>query len=148
MKLFELGERTAQVHDVLVTLAELAERDDARAVLLESADDPALLKPYLNRLDLVVLRFPIFRDGRGFTQARELREYLRFSGEIRAEGHLLPDQAAFLRRCGVDSVVLPKDGNGDPALWEKQLRQFPVAYQRSVLPERSVGPGLRVEEAS
>ncbi|MBF0888928.1 MULTISPECIES: DUF934 domain-containing protein [Gluconobacter] len=148
MKLFELGERTAQVHDVLVTVAELAERDDARAVLLESADDPALLRPYLNRLDLVVLRFPIFRDGRGFTQARELREYLRFSGEIRAEGHILPDQAAFLRRCGVDSVVLPKNGNGDPGLWEKQLRQFPVAYQRSVLPERPVGPGLRVEEAS
>lgn len=148
MKLFELGERAAQVHDVLVTVAELAERDDARAVLLESADDPALLRPYLNRLDLVVLRFPIFRDGRGFTQARELREYLRFSGEIRAEGHILPDQAAFLRRCGVDSVVLPKDGNGDPAFWEKQLRQFPVAYQRSVLPEHPVGPGLRVEEAS
>ena len=146
MKLFEFGERTAQVHDVLVTVAELAERDDARAVLLESADDPALLRPYLNRLDLVVLRFPIFRDGRGFTQARELREYLRFSGEIRAEGHILPDQAAFLRRCGVDSVVLPK--NGDPDLWEKQLRQFPVAYQRSVLPELPVGPGLRVEEAS
>ncbi|MBN3867150.1 DUF934 domain-containing protein [Gluconobacter kondonii] len=148
MKLFELGERTAQVHDVLVTVAELAERDDARAVLLESADDPALLRPYLNRLDLVVLRFPIFRDGRGFTQARELREYLRFSGEIRAEGHILPDQAAFLRRCGVDSVVLPKNGNGDPDLWEKQLRQFPVAYQRSVLSELPVGPGLRVEEAS
>jgi len=148
MKLFELGERTAQVHDVLVTIAELAERDDARAVLLESADDLALLRPYLNRLDLVVLRFPIFRDGRGFTQARELREYLRFSGEIRAEGHILPDQAAFLRRCGVDSVVLPKNGNGDPDLWEKQLRQFPVAYQRSVLSERPVGPGLRVEEAS
>ena len=148
MKLFELGERTAQVHDVLVTVAELAERDDARAVLLESADDPALLRPYLNRLDLVVLRFPIFRDGRGFTQARELREYLRFSGEIRAEGHILPDQAAFLRRCGVDSVVLPKNGNGDPDLWEKQLQQFPVAYQRSVLSELPVGPGLRVEEAS
>ena len=148
MKLFEFGERTAQVHDVLVMVAELAERDDARAVLLESADDPALLRPYLNRLDLVVLRFPIFRDGRGFTQARELREYLRFSGEIRAEGHILPDQAAFLRRCGVDSVVLPKNGNGDPDLWEKQLRQFPVAYQRSVLSELPVGPGLRVEEAS
>ena len=148
MKLFEFGERTAQVHDVLVMVAELAERDDARAVLLESADDPALLRPYLNRLDLVVLRFPIFRDGRGFTQARELREYLRFSGEIRAEGHILPDQAAFLRRCGVDSVVLPKNGNGDPDLWEKQLQQFPVAYQRSVLSELPVGPGLRVEEAS
>ncbi|GBR68945.1 DUF934 domain-containing protein [Gluconobacter kanchanaburiensis] len=147
MKLFELGERTAQVHNVLVTVAELADRDDVRAVLLESADDPALLRPYLNRLDLVVLRFPIFRDGRGFTQARELREYLRFSGEIRAEGHILPDQAAFLRRCGVDSVVLPKNGNGDPGLWEKQLRQFPMAYQRSVLPERGIGPGLRVEEA-
>ncbi|GAP24668.1 DUF934 domain-containing protein [Gluconobacter sp. NFX36] len=146
MRLFELGERTAKVHESLVTLPELAENTDVRAVLLDIADDPAALKPYLNRLELVVLRFPIFRDGRVFTQARELREYLRFSGEIRAEGHVLPDQAAFLKRCGVDSVVLP-DGS-DPALWERQLSRFPVAYQRSVLPSRPVGAGLRVEEGT
>ncbi|EHH66990.1 DUF934 domain-containing protein [Gluconobacter morbifer] len=146
MKLFELGARTARVHEALVSLAELAEHGEARAVLLDNADEVEELKPYLNRLELVVVQFPIFRDGRAFTQARELREYLRYGGEIRAEGHILPDQANFLKRCGVDSVVLPKDGNGNPVLWEKQLRQFPVAYQRSVLPEVPVGEGLRVRE--
>ncbi|MFT8953167.1 MAG: DUF934 domain-containing protein [Gluconobacter sp.] len=146
MKLFELNERPAKFHEVLVTLSELAENTDARAVLLDIADDATALKPYLNRLELVVLRFPIFRDGRVFTQARELREYLRFSGEIRAEGHVLPDQAAFLKRCGVDNVVLPE--GSDVELWEKQLHRFPVAYQRSVLPFCPVESGLRVEEDS
>jgi len=146
MKLFELNERPVKFHEVLVTLSELAENTDARAVLLDIADDATALKPYLNRLELVVLRFPIFRDGRVFTQARELREYLRFSGEIRAEGHVLPDQAAFLKRCGVDNVVLPE--GSDVELWEKQLHRFPVAYQRSVLPFRPVEGGLRVEEDS
>lgn len=146
MRLFDLGARQAQRAEILVTPAELPERPDAHAVLLESADDVTLLEPFLSRLDLVVLRFGSFRDGRGFTQARELREYFRFQGEIRAEGHILPDQADFLRRCGVDSVVLPKDGNGDPLLWATQIQRFAVAYQASVLPERSLGDGLKSAE--
>lgn len=143
MRLFELGSRPAKAGVTAVSLAEFAEDASARAVVLENGDDPQALEPHLNRAELVVLRFPIFRDGRAFTQARELREYLRFSGEIRAEGHILPDQAGFLRRCGFDSVVLPE--GSDPALWEKQLHRFAVAYQRSILPEKEIGVGPRVE---
>jgi hypothetical protein len=50
-------------------------------------DQPAeVLAPYLDRLSLVAVNFPTFRDGRGFTQARSLRERLAFSAEIRATG--------------------------------------------------------------
>lgn len=128
MKLFDLGARTAAYHELLPRLAELAETPDAKAVLLDPDDDPEALVPFLGRLDLVVLQFPIFRDGRAFTQARALREYLRYSGEIRVEGHVLPDQAAFLKRCGVDSVVIGDDG--DPDLWARELTRFPFAYQK------------------
>jgi len=67
------------------------------------------LRPYLNRLHLVVVEFPKFRDGRGFTLARTLRNKLGFKGDIRASGHILPDQFTALIQCGVSSVLLPSD---------------------------------------
>ncbi|MBR0560663.1 DUF934 domain-containing protein [Neokomagataea anthophila] len=142
MTLFNLGTRKAGDYAEPVTLADLAEQGEARSVVLESADEVTALKPYLNSLELVVLRFPIFRDGRGFTQARELREYLRYGGEIRAEGHVLPDQADFLKRCGVDSVVLPEGSDFGP--WERQLKRYNVSFQRSILPEIPLAIGTRV----
>ncbi|GBR55522.1 hypothetical protein AA106555_2040 [Neokomagataea thailandica NBRC 106555] len=142
MTLFKLGEREPGSYDEPVTLAELAEQGEVRSVVLESADDVSALKPYLNRLALIVLRFPIFRDGRGFTQARELREYLRYGGEIRADGHVLPDQADFLKRCGVDSVDLPEGSDTGP--WERQIARYAVSFQRSVLPEHVLDVGTRV----
>ncbi len=68
-----------------------------------------LIVPHLNRLDLVVVEFPKFRDGRGFTVARTLREKHGFKGDIRAIGHVLPDQFAALVQCGFSSIVLPSD---------------------------------------
>src|SRR5881227_1363937 len=44
------------------------------------------LVPYLDRLALVVLVFPSFRDGRAYTQARLLRERYQYRGELRATG--------------------------------------------------------------
>src|SRR5258708_40310729 len=50
-------------------------------------DQPAeVLAPYLDRLSLVAVNFPTFRDGRGFTQARSLRARLALRHEIRAKG--------------------------------------------------------------
>jgi uncharacterized protein (DUF934 family) len=97
-------------------------------------DQPAdVLAPYLDRLSLVAVNFPTFRDGRGFTQARSLREHLAFSGEIRATGNILPDQYAFLLRCGITTVEM-QDGS-DPATWQKAADRFSFAYQPSVLKE-------------
>jgi uncharacterized protein (DUF934 family) len=104
-------------------------------------DQPAeVLAPYLDRLSLVAVNFPTFRDGRGFTQARTLRERLTFSGEIRATGNILPDQSAFLLRCGITTVET-QDG-ADPAAWQKAADRFGFGYQPSVLEEPLVS-GLR-----
>ncbi|SCB36153.1 DUF934 domain-containing protein [Rhizobium hainanense] len=62
---------------------------------------------FLSRVDLVVVEFPKFRDGRGFTLARTLREKHGFEGDIRAIGHILPDQFAALMQCGFSSIELP-----------------------------------------
>jgi uncharacterized protein (DUF934 family) len=76
---------------------------------------------------LVAIRFPKFRDGRGFTLARTLRERYGFTGEIRALGHVLPDQHLFLLRCGFSSVAVPDDA--DLAVWTAAIGRFHVAYQ-------------------
>lgn len=68
-----------------------------------------LIAPHLHRLDLVLLEFPKFRDGRGFTVARTLRDTHGFEGDIRAIGHVLPDQFAALVQCGFSTIVLPAD---------------------------------------
>jgi uncharacterized protein (DUF934 family) len=54
----------------------------------------------LQQVSLVVIEFPKFGDGRGYSHARILREQLRFTGELRARGDVLRDQAFYLKRCG------------------------------------------------
>jgi uncharacterized protein (DUF934 family) len=104
-------------------------------------DQPAeVLAPYLDRLSLVAVNFPTFRDGRGFTQARSLRERLAFRHEIRATGNILPDQYAFLLRCGVTTVEM-QDG-ADPEAWQEAAVHFGFGYQPSVLEEPLVS-GIR-----
>jgi uncharacterized protein (DUF934 family) len=127
----------------ILNLSRLQQDESVRSaphVLLGVAlpvDQPAeVLAPYLDRLSLVAVNFPTFRDGRGFTQARSLRERLAFSGEIRATGNILPDQYAFLLRCGITTVET-RDG-ADPAAWQKAADRFSFTYQPSVLEEPAI----------
>lgn len=117
----------------LVTLARLraepalAGRNAALGVLLSAGDDPAALAPWLPRLALVAVPFGKFRDGRGFTQARSLREYHGFKGEVRATGHVLPDQFRMLLRCGVSTVQVAE--GTDAALWARARDKITHRYQ-------------------
>src|ERR1700761_1725897 len=58
------------------------------------------LSSEFSRLALVACRFPGPSDGRGYTQARLLRERYGFQGEVRAAGYVRIDQLFFLARCG------------------------------------------------
>src|SRR3982075_179842 len=49
------------------------------------------LVPYLDRLAVVALVFPTFRDGRAYSQARLLRERHNYRGELRATGPMPRD---------------------------------------------------------
>lgn len=108
----------------------LVARNAPLGVALPNDADPAAIAPVLHRLSLVALRLPKHKDGRAFTQARALREHHGFTGEIRATGHILPDQHAALLRCGVSTVEVP-DG-ADIAAWQRALHAHPVAYQPAV----------------
>ena len=61
---------------------------------------------------LVQFNFLSFKDGRPFSIAKTLRKKFNFKKEIRASGHILPDQYIFLIRCGFDTVEIEdKDFN-------------------------------------
>lgn len=105
---------------VIISRARLPETErGGLGVLLAPADPVESLAGALDRIDLVAISFPKFRDGRGFTQARILRERYSYRGDIRAVGHVLPDQFMALLRCGVSSVELAE--GQDPAIWAEVL---------------------------
>ncbi len=87
-----------------VTLDAFLDQSNATAVRLEPDDDARALIPFLDRLALVEIAFPKYRDGRGYSSARILRE-AGYTGELRAQGDVLVDQIAFMKRCGFDSFA-------------------------------------------
>ena len=98
-----------------------------------------LIVPLLDRLDLIVVQFPKFRDGRGFTIARALRERHGFKGDIRAIGHVLPDQLEALVQCGFSSIVTPDEHPSEQ--WAKNSTASAVGRGPGPLLHRLVGRG-------
>ncbi len=86
---------------------------------------------------LVEIEFPKFRDGRGFTLARTLRERLGYKGDLRAVGHFIPDQFAALISCGFTSFATPPEHS--PAQFAAALREH---RQPGQLLRRSLGRAL------
>lgn len=94
----------AEGEEPAVTLDAFLDQSNATAVRLEPDDDPRALIPFLGRLALIEIAFPKYRDGRGYSSARILRE-AGYTGELRAQGDVLVDQIAFMKRCGFDSFA-------------------------------------------
>lgn len=81
----------------------LLTRNAPLGVQLKSSENPELLGEDVQRFSVIVLEFPVFRDGRAFSWARMLRERLKFTGEIRGTGHFLYDQINYMKRVGFDA---------------------------------------------
>jgi uncharacterized protein (DUF934 family) len=111
--------------DPVVSFAEF-ESSNATAVRIEPGDDARALIPHLDRLTLVEVTFPKFRDGRGYSSARILRE-AGYTGEMRAAGDVLADQVPFMKRCGFDSFVA--DAPLDQAVVDKLTTLYDHVYQ-------------------
>ena len=88
---------------------EFLARNAPLGVRLKSDESPEALGEDVHRLSVIVLEFPKFRDGRAFSWARMLRTRLGFTGEIRATGHFLYDQIAFMHRVGIDAFEVPEN---------------------------------------
>ena len=74
---------------------------------------------------LVCFNFLTFKDGRPFSYSKKLRNTFEFKNQIRASGHILPDQYIFLLRCGFDSFDI-KDK--DLKVWKELLMKDSGLY--------------------
>lgn len=123
---------------LIVSLAELGDHREVLAkfarlgAALAPADDARKIASDLDGLELVVVTFLKFNDGRAFSQARLVRDALCFTGEIRATGHILRDQLNFLRRSGVDAVEVDDDAEAWAKAWDAEAVRFEGYYQPAV----------------
>lgn len=109
-----------------VSLDGFLEQDNATSVRIEAGEDVEQLIPHLSRVRLVEIDFPRFRDGRGFSTARILRE-AGYTGEIKATGDVLVDLIFFMRRCGFDSFAPDAPMKREDV--EATLNRYPYVYQ-------------------
>lgn len=98
-------------------------------VRLTSEEAVEALTYDLPRIAVVALEFPKYRDGRHYTNARLLRERFAFTGEVRAVGDVLREQAGFMVRCGFDAFE-PADGASSQE-WDAAARRYRHVYQRA-----------------
>lgn len=100
----------------------------------------------VDRLSLIALEFPTFKDGRAYSTARRLRQVLGFRGELRATGDVLRDQWLFMVRCGFDAVEVA--GAAEAAAWETEMRRFSVVYQRAADDRQPAGELRQMRRAA
>ena len=100
------------------------------AVWLAAESDPAEIVADFDRIALIAVDFPVFRDGRGYSIARLLRERHGYKGEIRAIGDVLRDQLLLMFRCGFDAYAVRADRDLNDAL--KAFDEFTLQYQGAV----------------
>ena len=126
----------------IISLTRLKEEADALAepsaplgVILRAdglgktdlGEDVRELAPFIDRLALIAIHFPAYRNGRGYSAARVLREEFNFNGQLRATGDVLYDQWAMMNRCGINAFELAADI--DLATFQTALGELSGAYQ-------------------
>jgi phosphoadenylyl-sulfate reductase (thioredoxin) len=102
--------------------------------VLHIANDTDLetLASALGRIETILIDFPAYTDGRGFSLAKQLRTRYGYDGLLVADGPLIPDQYAFALQCGfsavrLDDETLKRHTIGD---WQAALDDFDLTYQR------------------
>ena len=105
----------------------LKARDGGLGVWLDSDEQVEAIAEDLQYFQVVALNFPVFSDGRSYSNARLLRDRYQYPGEVRAIGDVLRDQLFFMRRCGFDAFALRADRNPEEAL--ESFNDFSNTYQ-------------------
>jgi uncharacterized protein (DUF934 family) len=107
-------------------------------VALAPADKIEDLAADLGHFSLIAAEFTGPSEGRGYTQARLLRERCKFTGELRAIGHVRIDQIFFMARCGFNSFEIPESDIGAALA---AFSTFSAAYQ----PSNDLGLALKLQ---
>jgi uncharacterized protein (DUF934 family) len=103
-------------------------RGSRLGVVLSAAHKVEQLAPDIGHFALIAAEFSGPSEGRGYTQARLLRERWNFKGELRATGYVRRDQLFFMARCGFNSFELPETDIEDAYT---AFSTFSAAYQPS-----------------
>jgi uncharacterized protein (DUF934 family) len=126
-----------QQGDLIVPLAlwlerrgELMARPGGLGLWLDSHEQPEAVAADVERFALIVVNFPKYQDGRGFSIARLLRERFGYKGELRAAGHITRDHLYYMAGCGFNAFELREGEDAQEAL--TALDAFSEAYQASV----------------
>lgn len=117
-------------HDApaIATLTELLAGANTSSVRIEPGEDARALIPHLGQLTLIDISFPKFRDGRGYSSARILRE-AGYTGTLQASGDVLVDQIGFMHRAGFDAYA--PNTPLDPSVMARTLTRYAHVYQKA-----------------
>ncbi|HEY5717947.1 MAG TPA: DUF934 domain-containing protein [Motiliproteus sp.] len=107
--------------------AALKGRAGQLGVVIDGSVELDDLAPHLADLALVAVAFPSFTDGRGFSQARLLRQRYGYKGQLRAVGDVTWDRLRFMARCGFDAFEIAADRYSDDML--RAFDEISVRYQ-------------------
>ena len=124
-------EQLTNAGDIIVPLAmwlehshALKARDGRLGVWLDSDEEAESIADDLEHFAVIALNFPVFSDGRNYSNARLLRDRYKYQGELRSIGDVLRDQLFFMQRCGFDAYALREDNDPHAAL--ASLNDFSV----------------------
>lgn len=98
----------------------------ALGVKINGESSVADIDLWIPQLQMIAIEFPQFRDGRGYSLARQIRQR-GFQGELRALGQLGYDQLAFLHRCGFNAFHIEEERYQPEIL--NALKEITVNYQ-------------------
>ncbi|MDI7775635.1 DUF934 domain-containing protein [Asticcacaulis sp. EMRT-3] len=108
-------------------LSELDGLNGRYGVRVLPGQDVRQLASWLDKIALFEVAFPGYRDGRGYSTARILRQDLSFTGPVRAVGDVLRDQLLLMARCGFDQFVIKDHDPAGALTWA--LGSFTTYYQ-------------------
>lgn len=84
-------------------------------VYLQPTDEVSSIANDLDGIPIIAIVFASFSEGRGYSQATELRQQHHYQGEIRAIGAAV-DNLSFMERCGINAFQLDSDDDLEQAL--------------------------------
>ena len=113
-------------------LSALDSNETIETLHIANDTDLEALASALGRVETILIDFPAYTDGRGFSLAKQLRTKYGYEGLLVADGPLIPDQYAFALQCGFNAVHIDDETLSRHTIedWHAALDDFDLTYQR------------------
>jgi len=137
----------ADLYENIDGLEAFMSSNRAESVRLDNDVDLTKIQSQISNLKVILVDFPSFADGRGFSIARELRQKYGYRGFLVADGPLIPDQYVYALQCGFDAVKVDKAtfARQSESDWFESVDAFNLTYQRGYAFHN--GPAMTVFDA-